>query len=159
MTKLAFEDIVRRYIRMLYRIAFNYLKNKEDSEDAVQNALIRLYQYKKDFASDEHIKAWLIRVTMNESKRIMSHNKKHASVSIEKVANELHADDMQNRDFSIELMKLNPTYSTVLYLYYFEGYKTKEIASLIYKTSAAVNMILSRARKQLKEHLQEDYDE
>ena len=53
----------------------------------------------------------------------------------------------------------NPTYSTVLYLYYYEGYKAEEIAKMLSKTTAAVNLILSRARKQLKERLKEDNDE
>ena len=47
MTNLEFDNTVKRYIGMLYRIAFNYLKNKEDSEDSVQNVFIRLYNYKK----------------------------------------------------------------------------------------------------------------
>lgn len=159
MTNLEFDNTVKRYIGMLYRIAFNYLKNKEDSEDAVQNVFIRLFRYGKNFKSEEHLKAWLIRVTINESKRILSNNRKHSAVDIEKVANELYVDEVEKRDFSIELMKLNPIYSTTLYLYYYEGYKTEEIASILSKTTAAVNVILSRARKQLKELLQEDYDE
>lgn len=159
MTNLEFDNTVKRYIGMLYRIAFNYLKNKEDSEDSVQNVFIRLYNYKKNFKSEDHLKAWLIRVTINESKRILSNNKKHAAIDIEKVANELYEDEIEKRDFSIELMKLNPTYSTVLYLHYYEGYKADEIAKILSKTSAAINLILSRARKQLKELLQEDYHE
>lgn len=156
MTDLEFENTVRRYIDMLYRIAFNYLKNKADSEDAVQNTLIRLYRNQSDFAGDEHLKAWLIRVTINESKRILSQNRKRAVVDIEAVADQLYVDEIEKRDFSIELMKMNPIYSTVLCLYYFEGYQAKEIAVLLSKTTAAVNLILSRARKQLKKHLQED---
>lgn len=156
MTDLEFENTVRRYIDMLYRIAFNYLKNKADSEDAVQNTLIRLYRNQSDFAGDEHLKAWLIRVTINESKRILSQNRKRAVVDIEAVADQLYVDEIEKRDFPIELMKMNPIYSTVLCLYYFEGYQAKEIAVLLSKTTAAVNLILSRARKQLKKHLQED---
>ena len=72
------------------------------------------------------------------------------------MANELYSDETEQRDFSIELMKLNPTYSTVLYLFYYEGYKAEEIAKMLSKTTASVNMILSRARKQLKERLKED---
>ena len=159
MTELEFESTVKKYINMLYRVAFNYLKCKEDSEDSVQNTFIRLYRCKKCFKSEEHLKAWLIRVTINESKRIISYHKKHSAVDIEKAANELYADDTEQRDFSLELMKLNPTYSTVLYLYYYEGYRAEEIAKILSKTTAAVNLILSRARNQLRERLKEDIDE
>ena len=88
MTDLEFDNTVKRYIGMLYRIAFNYLKNKEDSEDAIQNVFIRLFRYGKSFKSEEYLKAWLIRVTINESKRILSSNRKHSFIDIEKVANE-----------------------------------------------------------------------
>jgi RNA polymerase sigma-70 factor (ECF subfamily) len=135
------------------------LKSKEDSEDSVQNVFIRLYNYKKDFKSEEHLKAWLIRVTINESKRILSNNSKHATINIEKIADELYVDNIEKRDISIELMKLNPTYSTVLYLYYYEGYKAEEIAKILSKTNVAINLILSRARKKLKILLQEDFHE
>ena len=91
--------------------------------------------------------------------REQAHIKKHSTIDIEKVANELYSDETEQRDFSIELMKLNPTYSTVLYLFYYEGYKAEEIAKMLSKTTASVNMILSRARKQLKERLKEDNDE
>ena len=114
---------------------------------------------KKGFKSEEHLKAWLIRVTINESKRILSNNKKHAAIDIEKVAHELYFDETEKSEFSIELMKLNPTYSTVLYLYYYEGYKAEEIAGLLSKTTVAVNLILSRARKQIRERLKEDNDD
>ena len=159
MTDLEFESTVKRYIGMLYRVAFNYLKNREDSEDAVQNTFIRLYQCKKGFKGEEHLKAWLIRVTINESKRILNSNKKHAAVDLEKAVNKLYRDNCEYSDFSIELMKLNPVYSTVLYLRYYEGYRAEEIAKMLSKTTAAVNLILSRARKKLKDRLKEDNDE
>ena len=55
MTDLEFESTVKRYISMLYRVAFNYLKNKEDSEDSVQNVFIRLYHCRKNYKSEEDI--------------------------------------------------------------------------------------------------------
>lgn len=159
MTDHDFESTVKRYINVLYRIAFNYLKNKEDSEDSVQNVFIRLFNHQKPFKDEEHLKAWLIRVTINESKRILTYNKRRPVFDIGKAAKEVYVDDFEKVDFSIELMKLNPTYSTVLYLYYFEGYKAEEIAKLLSKTTIAINLILSRARKQLKGFLQEENDE
>jgi len=153
MTDLEFENAVNAYINMLYRVAFNYLKSKEDSEDAIQNTFIRLYHCKKGFKSEEHLKAWLIRVTINESKRIINNNKKHAAVDIEKVAHELYADETTKSDFSIELMKLNPTYSTVLYLYYYEGYTTEQIAKFLHCRESTVRSRLTRARKKLRSYL------
>ena len=158
MTDPAFERIALQYGDMLYRVAFNYLKSREDSEDAVQNTLIRLYRCRRDFDSEEHLRAWLIRVVINESKRILSRRNRRAEVSLESVANELYAD-ADNHELFIELMRLKPRDGTVLYLYYFEGYRTEEIAKMMSRSDAAVRQMLSRARKQLRTQLEVELDE
>lgn len=158
MTDTEFERIALKYGDMLYRVAFNYLKSREDSEDAVQNTLIRLYRCRRDFDSEEHLRAWLIRVVINESKRILSRRNRRAEVSLESVANELYAD-ADNRELFIELMRLKPRDGTVLYLYYFEGYRTEEIAKMMSRSDAAVRQMLSRARKQLRTQLEVELDE
>lgn len=159
MEKQAFEEIARQYADMMYKVAFNYLKCREDSEDAVQNALIRLYRYQKDFEDDAHIRAWLIRVTVNESKRIWSQHRRRAEVDLDAVAEELYAEDAQSRELFYEMMRLKPLYSTALYLYYYEGFRTAEIASILKKSDANVRAILSRARKQLKTQLEAENDD
>ena len=159
MEKTVFEQIARQYADMLYKIAFNYLKNKEDSEDAVQNTLIRLYRYHGSFQSEEHTKAWLIRVTINESKRICARNKTHTTENLELIADKLYADAIESKELFMELMRLKPLYSTVLYLYYYEGYRSSEIAAMLKKSDANIRAILSRARKQLKTQLEVEPDE
>lgn len=159
MEKSEFERIARQYAEMMYQVAFNYLKCREDSEDAVQNTLIRLYRYKKDFENEAHIKAWLIRVTVNESKRIRSHHRKRSEVDLDAAASELYAEDAQSRELFMEIMRLKPIYSTVLYLYYYAGYKSAEIASMLHRSDANVRAILSRARKQLKTQLEAEKDD
>lgn len=158
MTDPTFERIALQYGDMLYRVAFNYLKNREDSEDAVQNTLIRLYRCRRDFDSEEHLRAWLIRVVINESKRILSRRKQRAEVSLASAANELYTQ-AENRELFIELMRLKPRDGTVLYLYYFEGYRTEEIAKMMSRSDAAVRQMLSRARKQLRTQLEVELDE
>lgn len=157
MENTEFERVARQYADMMYRVAFNYLRRREDSEDAVQNTLIRLYRYRGSFDSEEHIRAWLIRVTVNESKRIRMRYRQ--TVSLDEAANQLYAEDPQSRELFLELMRLKPMYRTVLYLYYYEGCRTAEIASMLKKSDANIRTILSRARKELKTQLEDETDE
>lgn len=155
MNHAEFERVARQYADMLYKIAYNYLKNREDSEDAVQNTLIRLFR-QQDFKSEEHLRAWLIRVTINESKRILSGNKKRIAVRSEQEAQAFYHDDADSRELFLELMRLKPEYSTALYLRYYEGYSADEIAAMLGKSGTAVRALLSRARKKLKTQLEEE---
>ena len=65
LTDERFEALAAKYIDMVYRVAFGALKNREDAEDVTQEVLIKLYREKRDFESMEHVKRWLIRVTIN----------------------------------------------------------------------------------------------
>src|SRR5579872_6700527 len=63
----AFEQLVRRYDRKLFRIAQSVTHNREDSQDAVQEAFLKAYQHMGDFRGDSKFSTWLIRITLNES--------------------------------------------------------------------------------------------
>ncbi len=156
MTDAQFEEYARRYSDMIFRVAVNILHQKEDSEDALQNTLIRFYQNKHKLSEEEHIKAWLIRVACNESKRILHKNARRDTVSLGDWALTLFSSDIENRELFIELMRLDEKYSTALYLHYFEGYKAEEIARLTSSTPATVRTRLSRGRELLKNVLSED---
>ena len=71
MTHEAFAQAVRAYGDTVYRVAYHALNNPSDAEDVMQTVLLRLYEYKKDFESDEHMKHWLLRVTVNESRKVL----------------------------------------------------------------------------------------
>lgn len=71
MTEETFEQVVRRYGDMLYRVAFHALRNRADAEDVTQTVLLRLYQQGGRFDSEEHRKHWLLRVAVNESRRLL----------------------------------------------------------------------------------------
>ena len=70
LTDERFEALAAKYIDMVYRVAFGALKNREDAEDVTQEVLIKLYREKRDFESMEHVKRWLIRVTVNQSRKL-----------------------------------------------------------------------------------------
>ena len=66
-----YNQIVTKHANTVFKIAYNYCKNKYDAEDVVQNTFLKLLQRKDGFTDEEHIKRWLIRVVINESKNIL----------------------------------------------------------------------------------------
>ena len=155
MTDSEFESFAGRYSDMIFRIALNILKNKEDSEDALQNTLIRFYRNSHKLSSEEHIKAWLIRVAQNESKRILRKNRGTAAPRVEWIG-ESFSDDLEKKELFLALMSLDEKYSTALYLHYYEGYSCEEIAKLTVSVPSTVRSRLSRGRELLKHILSED---
>jgi RNA polymerase sigma-70 factor (ECF subfamily) len=103
------------------------------------------------FVSEEAQKAWLIRVAINESKNLLKSVwfRKRSDLDESLVAAERNSDT----GFFEYVKKLKPKYRTVIYLHYFEGYSTKEIATILKMTQTGVTTQLNRARKQLKEDL------
>ena len=63
--------LVKKYIDMVYRIALNYLKNSADAEDICQNVFLKLLTERTVFQSDEHLRNWIVRVTVNECKKVL----------------------------------------------------------------------------------------
>lgn len=158
MSIIPFEDAVKIFSDTVYRVSLNILKNPEDSKDVMQNVFLRYFKHQHTFESKEHIKAWLIRVAVNESKRYLKINKTE-SVSLEEVANTLFAENKEDGDIFRAVMSLDEKYRTVILLYYFEGYDVKEIARILKRNQATVRTQLSRARELLKSKLKEDFYE
>lgn len=157
-----FEKTVRAYSDMVYRVALNICRNPENSEDIMQNVFLRLYKYGKKTVeiSEEHLKAWLIRVTVNESKRMLKASSKREYVPLDEVANILFSEDAQSKDVFCQVMNLEEKYRVVIYLYYYEGYSLREIAHILGRKEATVRTQLSRAREILRLRMEEnDYDE
>lgn len=148
------ERAVRLYADTLYRTALSFCKNRSDAEDAVQNAFYKLLKTKEKFADDEHLRKWLIRVTINECKTIWRVLHRHEIISLDEL--ELEHNDDRGEVFA-EVMKLPENYRIAVYLYYYEGYACSEIASILGTTETNVQTRLLRARKKLREQLGEDW--
>lgn len=141
---------IEKYHGTVFRVAYSYVKNREDAEDIVQEAFLRLYNSESRFNADENVKAWLIRVSVNLAKDTLKS-------SWLKGRTELDRDiPYENKEESITLdciHRLKPEYCSVILLYYYEGYSVKEIAEILRISPTLVTTRLSRARKQLKETL------
>ena len=154
-----FTKIIEQHKDRLFAIAFNYFKNSHDSDDVVQEVFIKFYNVKKEFESDEHIRNWLIKVTINQCKKILvsSWFKKH--VALEEYANGLSFETTEESDLFYAVMNIPKKYRVVVHLYYYEGYNIKEISELLRIKETAISTRLMRARKILKECLKEIWED
>ena len=143
-------DAVERALNLfgndILRLAYSYMKNRYDAEDIVQDVLIRYMQSAKVFQEEEHMKAWLLRVASNLCKDRL----KSASYQREVAIIEAPTDDIQEESQVMKsVMALPEKYRSVIHLYYFEEYSTKEIAEILEKKETTIRSLLKRGREKL----------
>ena len=165
LTKEEFTCLARKYMDTVFRVAMNYLKksperiveylkNKTDADDVTQNVLLKFYKSDVDFESEEHVKHWLIRVTLNECKNFLRFPwQKYAS--LEDYMETLQMPEPEHREMLNAVMALPTKYRMILYLYYYEGYATAEIAEFLQVPNGTVRTRIARGREQLKKILKE----
>jgi len=155
--KLPTEEAVQRYKDRLFIIAFNVCQNPADADDAVQDAFIKYYSLKKAFDDETHLKAWLIRVTINRAKDITSSFwRKHRETLEDYMENLVFEEPEDSRLFEA-VMRLPEKYRIAIHLYYYEGYSVREIADILKSHENTVKSQLGRGRMLLKEMLKEEW--
>ena len=144
------------YSDMVYKIALVQMKNPADADDVFQEVFLRLIEYKDRLQSQEHAKAWLIRVTINCSK-------KHYGTAWYRKTGPLTEEIRAEWDFNLENMDLLKAVGAlpsdqriVVHLYYYEGYSINEIAGIMDKKENTIKSHLHRARKALRIDLKGD---
>ncbi len=144
------QEILNAYGDMVFRAAYSLTKNRQDAEDAAQEVFITLVEKQPKFESEAHQKAWLLRAVANRCKSLFR--------TVWHSRTEGIAEDFPSADFTKDeqgvtdaINALPPKYKHVIYLYYIEGYSTKEIAKLLDITQNAVLSRMARARALLKE--------
>ncbi len=150
-----YRRIVQRYIDDVYRAALSCCHHRADAEDAVQDTFLKLLTAEQDFTDEEHIRRWLIRVTVNACKNRMNSFRRKRVCSLDELTQEPAAFSDDDRWLWAEVSRLPTKYSTVLHLYYYEGYRCAEIAELLHISESNVQTRLNRARKMLKQNLEE----
>lgn len=152
------EETINTYADSLYRICITMLKNPADAEDVVQETFIKYYQTEKQFDSPEHKKAWLITVTVNQCKNIISFFKRHPKESIDDSQKYIISSEInEDSDILDALLKLNKKYRIVLTLYYVEEYKVREIVQILGLHESTVKRRLQTGRKHLAKIYREEY--
>ena len=157
--RLSLEYIVEKYKDRLYAASFSICGNSEDARDVVQDTFIKYYGSSREFDSEEHIKAWLIRVAVNRSKNIMRSFWRAKRVPWEEYMSELSYSCDEDSELFAAVMEMHAKYRIVLHLYYYEGYAVKEIAGILGVTEGAVKTRLRRGRMLLKEKLKEAWND
>jgi RNA polymerase sigma-70 factor (ECF subfamily) len=153
------DEIVNKYADMVFRIAFARTKNQADADDVFQDVFLKLCGSKIAFDSDEHVKAWLIRVTINTSRKFFSSvwNKKTVELPTDLPVDEKYPRS-ETRSEVVEAVKHLPQkYGTVIHLFYYEEMSVAEIAAALGVNVNTIKSRLARARKLLKPKLERSY--
>ena len=138
------------YQDMIYRIALNYSGSPQDAEDIVQEALTKLYLREEPFQNDSHVRAWLIRVTVNLCKNTLRSPWRRRRVPLDALKETAVFAEPGQSELFLALMGLPEKYRTVLYLFYYEECSVREIASLLSVKESTVTTRLQRARQALR---------
>ena len=147
-----FTSLAKQHMDMIFRLAFGYLKSKADADDVTQTVLLRLYKTDKAFESDAHVKHWLLRVTVNECKKIWR-SPWSRTEDFEAYAETLTFDEPRYAGLFEAIMALDKKCRVAVVLHYCEGYSIAEISALLGVPAGTVGTRLSRAREKLKHYL------
>ena len=149
---ITFHEVVENYSDTLIRVAFQNTKTISDAEDIVQEVYMKLIKHHQRFQSMEHLKAWLIRVTINKCK---DHFKSAWFRKTTALTEKMTFFAKEENELMDELFELEPEDRNIIYLYYYEGYSIKEISSIVNKNQNTISSRLQRARTKLKLLLEE----
>ena len=145
---LSYDEVLHKYADVVAGVCVARLQNQADAEDCFQNTFIKLFQKSPDFKDENHLKAWLIRVAINECKDYAA--KTRYIISIDALERERVISRDDERDVSWALVRTDQKYREVLYLYYCQRYKVDEIARILRKNPNTVKTLLRRGRKELR---------
>jgi len=148
------EEVYEKHSGMIFKISFSYMKNAADAEDIVADVFVKLIKLNAKFQNDEHKKAWLLRTAINLCKNNLKHWR-HKSIDIDECENLQGECQIKINETLKAVMELPERYKALIYLYYYEGYSTDEIAKILKKPQSTVRVHLHEARKILKGVLEE----
>ena len=149
MNQRDFEKYYNMFFDDLFRYVLTIVKNEEDTKDILQETFIKLFKSNDVFASDQHVKSWLLKVSRNASTNIFRHwytNKRIEVTDFSSFQSDLNDDHKVLQ----EVFDLPLKYRQVIYLHYYEGYSIKEVSGLLNKNESTIKTQLSRARERLK---------
>ena len=147
-------QVMDRYGTMVYRLAFSQLRNGTDADDIYQEVFLRYYRKRPEFESEEHRRAWLLRVTVNTAKSYVTSAWFRHTVALEECAVYQEPEEEQ---LSEALQMLKPGDRMLLHLFYYEDMSVNEISEILKCKPSAIKTRLYRARNQLKEVLGDDW--
>ena len=151
------DEAVDKHANMVYRIAFTQMKNKTDADDIFQEVFLKLCRSTVVFETDEHIKAWLIKVTINTCRK--SFTSAWSKKTVELPEDLEYIDEHQDFEVVPAVQSLPMKYRTVIHLFYYEDMPVADIAKVLKSTVSTVTSQLSRARNLLRDKLKGGVDD
>ena len=160
-----FQKVYDAYMQDVYRLCFSYMKNKMDTEDAVQETFCRFYQAMERVKEEEHVKGWLLVTAGNVCKNILKHWWRKNRSWQENEETKGRYDEYEIEMLEL-VLNLPVKYKTVVYLYYYEGYNAAKTSiipvknidpnqELLKKPESTIRTYLQKAKKLLKQELNE----
>lgn len=147
------EEVIAKYSNMVYRLAFARTGSRHDADDVYQDVFLRYFRKKPVFDSEEHRKAWLLRVTLNCSNSFMSSPWQRRTSGLPE---DLPFEEREHLELYEKLRLLPDKYRSVIHLFYYEEMSVEEIAHTLHRKPSTVRTQLVRAREQLRRILKEE---
>lgn len=157
--RLSVDEAFSRYKDRVFSAAFNVCQNWADADDVVQSTFLKYYNLDLPFESEEHLKAWLLRVAINHAKDMTKSFWKRNRVPWEDYMNELPFGEADDSRLFEAVMRLPEKSRVVIHLFYYEDYAITEIAQILNRQEGTVKSQLNRGRKLLKTMLMEEWDD
>ena len=155
--KAAFSALVKMHKAYLFAVVFQLLKSKEDAEDVLQNAFIKIYQKLYTFKNQAKFSSWIYRIAINEALtyrrlfrlKLEREQKMEEPVQEKNSLDKIIQDDLK-KEVQLALEQLTESEQMVIQLYYYKGQKVGEVAYICNKSISWVKVVLHRARKKLE---------
>lgn len=154
--QLRFRGVFDRYSRLVYSVAFSYMKNSADANDIMQDAFLKFFSHMDELQSEDHIRRWLITVTVNSCKNELRSGWFSRTFATDDFGNASYEEDFgEQSELFFAVMKLPEKERIPIHLYYYEECSTSEIAQMLGMKESTVRVRLMRAREKLKKILKE----
>lgn len=147
---MSYEQVVRTYSSAVASVCLMRMGSYDDAEDCYQNTFIKLYTSSPSFKDEQHLKAWLLRVAINECRSALRLRNRVIPLDAARDVPVFLDEDCTKDSFPAILMRLKPKYREALYLHYCEEYSVEEAARILGRNPNTVKTLLRRGREQIK---------
>ena len=147
------EELYYKYFAAVYSVCFLYMKNEADACDMVQETFLQLLQTKFEWQNEKKAKAWLIVTASNCCKSQLKKSWRKKQVAYDAVVHDIGKEDPDNLLIQM-IEELEEKYRLPIYLFYFEGYSSAEIAKMLHVNDSTIRSRLAKARKILRMELE-----
>ena len=144
---------IERYADTVRRLCMVHVKSYADTEDIFQTVFLKYALRSEPFASPEHEKAWMIRVTINACRDLLRSFFRSRTVPLEDLAEQPAPVAPEHQEVLEAVLSLSPKYKDVVYLHYYEDYTAPEISRILGKNVNTIYTLLSRSKQLLRERL------